>query len=343
MNRDLNAWRSGEDLAEADFPAGSVGWMFRQVERHPKFTKTSEHTQRGYLMGFRSIEEIILPKSGRRLGGAPVDNILQANVDHIYEALQWVQEEDEDGQVIRRRRLATANAAIRAARRAWSMGVRAGWASSNPFLKPELEQIGGETRVSTREEVDRFIAKAEEMGRPSMALAAMLAFELCQRESDVIGTIGWNRYKQGEEIQVRQHKTGKWIWVPLFDGEGELIPGLVARLEATPRRGQLIVMRDSADRQTKQFEPYKEDFFRHLFREIADAAGLPKDMTFMSLRHSGLTELGDAEATDQELMSMSGHTTRQTLTKYVKPTRNQARNAARKRRAMRTKSSHDSE
>jgi len=285
--------------------------------------------------------------SGRQtdaeLARIPATKVLERHVDKLYEALQWVEEEGKDGQPVRRRRLATANAAIRAARRAWSIGKRAGWVSNNPFSKPELEQTGGETRAATREQVDIFIAKADEMGRPSMALAAMLAFELCQREGDVIETISWAQYHPGSEIRVRQHKTNELVWVPLFDEEGELFPGLVSRLDATQRRGPLIVMRDTPDRRTKQYLPYKEDNFRHVFLEIADEAELPKDFTFMSLRHGGLTELGDADATDQELMSMSGHTTRQTLTKYVKATRKQARNAARKRRAMRTESAQSSE
>lgn len=176
---------------------------------------------------------------------------------------------------MRRRRLTTANAAIRAARRAWSIGIRAGWVSKNPFSKPELEQTGGETRAATREEVECFIAKADEMGRPSMSLAAMLAFELCQRESDVVETIGWNRYKEGQEIQVKQHKTGQWIGVPLLDEEGELFPGLVARLTATPRRGPLIVMRDSMDRRIKQYLPYKED----------NSAGRGRPQHFQALPH----------------------------------------------------------
>lgn len=41
---------------------------------------------------------------------------------------------------------------------------------------------------------------------------------------------------------------------------------------------------------------------------IADQAGIPAGLTFMDLRRSGLTELGDGTgATDDEIRSVSGH------------------------------------
>ena len=57
----------------------------------------------------------------------------------------------------------------------------------------------------------------------------------------------------------------------------------------------------------------------------------------MGFRHGGLTELGEAGAADQEMMATSGHKTRGMLTIYSRQTPEQAANAARKRRAWRTK------
>jgi len=80
-----------------------------------------------------------------------------------------------------------------------------------------------------------------------MSIARALAFELCQREGDVIGTISRSQYKNGT-IEVRQSKTGELITVRLFDEDGELLPDLVDRLDAAPARGALLVMRDQPDR-----------------------------------------------------------------------------------------------
>ena len=50
-------------------------------------------------------------------------------------------------------------------------------------------------------------------------------------------------------------------------------------------------------------------------------------------RHGGLTELGDAELTEQEEMSLSGHRSPDALRRYVKKTEAQRLAATRKRRA----------
>lgn len=89
------------------------------------------------------------------------------------------------------------------------------------------------------------------------------------------------------------------------------------------------------DRRRTTFVPYTEHRFRHLVREIADAACLPKDLSFASFRKGGFTEGGDAGATDQELMASGRHKTRATLTVYTSRTPAQAARAARKRRAWR--------
>lgn len=51
-------------------------------------------------------------------------------------------------------------------------------------------------------------------------------------------------------------------------------------------------------------------------QRVRRVAGLPEDFTMIACRHGGLTELRDAEATDQEMMASGGHKTRKMLTTY---------------------------
>lgn len=51
-------------------------------------------------------------------------------------------------------------------------------------------------------------------------------------------------------------------------------------------------------------------------------------------RHGGMTELGDAELTEQGVMSLSGHRSPEAARGYVKKTETQRLAAARKRRAQ---------
>ena len=113
-------------------------------------------------------------------------------------------------------------------------------------------------------------------------------------------------------------------------------PELEERLRKTVRRGSLIIMRDRQDRKRKEHLPYQESWFQHLARKIMNKAGLPDGLSFTSFRHGGMTELGDAELTDQEMMALSAHKQRGMLTVYSKRTEKQRRTAARKRLAART-------
>lgn len=68
-------------------------------------------------------------------------------------------------------------------------------------------------------------------------------------------------------------------------------------------------------------------------RDAARAAKLPDHLTLAACRHGGLTELGDAELTEQGVMALSGHRTPEVARLYVKRTETQRASAARKRRA----------
>jgi hypothetical protein len=60
-------------------------------------------------------------------------------------------------------------------------------------------------------------------------------------------------------------------------------------------------------------------------------------LQFRDLRRTGLSELGDAGATDNELRAVSGHRTRDIVATYVVPGNAQVSAAMKKRAVMRTK------
>jgi hypothetical protein len=337
LNEALDTWRRGDE--QESIRKGSISWLIRWFQQHPKYLELEPATIRSYDQGLELLEAHELDNGMGRVGNILARSLEPYHADRIYERLKIGGKKGS--------RIAMANAAMRAARRMFNLAIRAKLVDINPFVKMGLSATGGNTRAVERWEVESFIAKADELGMPSVGTAAALAFELCQREGDIITGLTWSRYRHGTEIQIKQHKTGALVWAPLCDEEGELYPGLVARLEATPRHGPLIIMCDRPQKQkiggAVAYEPYDENLFRKHVRKVRRAAGLPEDFTIMACRHGGLTELGDAEATDQEMMSMSGHKVRQTLSIYSRNTRMQALNAARKRRSLRTKSGQKSE
>ncbi|MCZ6606596.1 MAG: tyrosine-type recombinase/integrase, partial [Alphaproteobacteria bacterium] len=230
-----------------------------------------------------------------------------------------------------------ANHVIRTARVLFSYAKFKGFIPENPFKGWRLIGVEVEDVWWTRGEVEAFIKAADSLGYPSIGTAAMLAFELCQRQAD-IRHLAWVQY-DGESIQIRQEKTGVRIKISLVPN----IPNLKARLDLSPRRGALIVMQDRPDKRKKVFLPYGKNTFAHHVRLVREAAGLSPKLKFMHLRHSGATELGDAGATEPEIMSITGHKTHEAVARYIKPTRRQARHGIAKRQALRTKMGQKSE
>ena len=218
------------------------------------------------------------------------------------------------------------------ARRCWGLALRRRYVMENPFQRMDIENTTKPTTPATREQLATFMEKADEMGHPSMALAGLITFELIQRKVDVIGRLVWSHY-DSQRIKVIHYKTSKEVPIPLYDEEGCLFPELVDRLDRTKRRGTLIVMRDRKDRTRKEHLPYLEEYFRALFRKIANAAGLLVGFTFLGLRHGGMTEMGDAGLTDQEITSISSRS-RQTIPIYTHETMRQRTAGLRKRRAF---------
>jgi hypothetical protein len=191
----------------------------------------------------------------------------------------------------------------------------------NPASKLKITTPPARQRRPTFEEVMWFCEIAEREGRRSMKLAALLAFELNQREGDVL-TLSRSAY-DGIRVSVRQSKRGARVKVLATQI-------LKAEIEAVDHSHATLVISEATAL------PYKEDHFRHEFRRIADLAGL--DFQFRDLRRGGMTEIGDAGATLLQLHATSGHASMQSSEPYLVPTTAQADEAIRLRERMREKS-----
>jgi hypothetical protein len=176
---------------------------------------------------------------------------------------------------------------------------------------------------------------------PSVGTAAMIAYFWLQRQEDIISRLSWGHYRPEQapdRVRIFHHKTGELVDLPLYDEDGTALwPELMARLDAAPRRGTLIITRDQPDRQRKVYLPWQLDNFRHQVAVIRHTAGLDADMKFRGLRHGGNVEGAEAGLTDAQLRALSGHRTTAALLRYAQATEKQRIAGARKRRDARTK------
>ena len=145
-------------------------------------------------------------------------------------------------------------------------------------------------------------------------------------------------------MKIYHFKTGELVDVPLYDKDGtQLWPEIMCRLDAAPRRGSLIITRDTLDRRRKVHLPWQLRYFRRRVELIRAQAGIDPAAKFMGLRHGGNVEGADAGLTDAQLRALSGRKTTAALLRYAQTTETQRVEGARKRLASRTKRENLSE
>lgn len=360
LNEHLDAWREGKSLPAGadDHRVGTIDWWHQQFYNSEPFKGLSLATQDDYRKALAAIADIptkiVDAATGEpaRTGTLPVYSLSQAAVDKIYKHLR------RDGEVTRR-----ADYSIDIARRAWKVIRRA---HPGLFLVPVVGMDGklqrlainpfeGVERVNyekesatpaTREQALIFAKAAQEAGHPALGVAALICFEWHQRPEDVRGgRINWTDYRTAEQpvkVRVFHRKTRKRVWKLLEisrKGRGRLLlyPELESMLAALPRLGVPIVM-FTPQRGPKCADGkrsprlYSQPYAQHLVQRIRKDAGLPEYFTLEACRHGGMTELGDAELTEQQIMTLSTHKTPQAARRYVKQTERQEQSAATKRR-----------
>jgi hypothetical protein len=311
----FDSWLGGGEDAKPSvgIVIGSVDWLFNEFRKTwskataKRTCALSPGQCRVHETGIKMISEYLL-KDGRRFGSLNVRKIDTSVADALFEALLY---KDVNGQKIERR--TTVNHAMKTARTAWNTVSRANpgvFPLKNPFEKMGLTS-GDKTRETPHasfEQLLTFRSKAIEMGYPSLATAALLGFELLQRKAHIFIRFMAEHYRPADRpnhIYVINYKTGTGSWEPVLDAKGgPLYPLLTSELDAMKAKrptGGLMLRRD------KDGRPWGSKgemltLVERKAREIIDAAGLPKRLTFTSFgRHGGATESKDSGLTVLQL------------------------------------------
>src|SRR5262245_12091957 len=274
--------------------------------------------------------------NGANLGSLGLNLIDARGVDKLYEALQKG--------VRVKRRLRQANLCMGLMARAWDVVRRlypGTVPAENPFRGVELEHGKGTVRAASREEAYTLHDALIAAGEPYLAAVPLICFEWHQRPENVLaGHLTWADYKPSDRpntVRIEHHKTGEMVPLPLSDRNGALFPELTAYLDGFERLGvPIVLMKPERLRGAKVAvpRPFLLRTARIRVRAAARAAKLPDYLTLAACRHGGITELGDAELTEQGVMAMTGHKTPDAARLYLKRTEKQRAIGARRRRAF---------
>jgi len=291
----LERWRQEKVAEKTDGPkAGSVDWLIEDYEDSQWFKKNCEKTRTDYHNKLLALRNFILP-NGQRFGEVPWAEITARHANRMFEWLLV----GEDGE---RRPYATSIVII--CRRVWkyAQGFEEKSFKRNPWLWVELKRPRSRNVRWLARQVEAFCLKAEEMGRLSVAIAAILCYELGQRGIDA-RKMTRAAFEGRRKIRVVQSKTDTELLLPISDILSEW-------LDKVPADQHDLVINEKTGRRYEDYELSKA------VAEIRDAAKLPSYLWLMDLRRTCITELGESGASDDELVSVSGHQDRQMLNTY---------------------------
>jgi integrase len=291
LNAQVDAWRSGVEKVAA--PPGSLPALIRLYGADPKFTHLRPRTQQAYGYYLRDIEAW-----SERAGHPPMATIERKDVKAFARSMGKTPE------MTRR--------VIKVLRILFAFAVDEGELPSNhgnPAVNMGLKGNPPRHQVWTEEQITAVMEAAATAGRPSIGLAVALAYNLGQRENDIL-RMTWSQFN-GTTIRLRQSKTGVLLDVPCTQQ-------LVRALSETTRTGTLMVMKEERvqkpgrGRKALPAMRYTQCVFTRDFREIARAAGIPDDMQFRDLRRTAVVRLAEAGCSVPEIAAISGHNINQT-------------------------------
>jgi hypothetical protein len=331
----LDAWRSGRGEVKAlDLRPGfgSLNWLVEIYKQSNAWTLHVSQRSRG--MYVHALNLVLRHKgtNGTEVGTIDCTKFDARAVDKLYVRLQ-------KGTRVERR-LNTANKCMKCMARAWDAVQRLYpkvVPKDNPFRGVEMQHGSDTAKAATRLEAYALHQALIKAGEPHLAVVPIICFEWHQRPENVLGGyMTWPNYKPAgarNTVLIEHHKTGKQIPMPLWDGPIPLFPELTQYLDSLERLGvPIVLMRPRRSKGgAKIARPFLMRTARARVRKAARAAGLPDWLTMEACRHGGITELGDAGGTDQEVRASTGHDSSAFLV-YLKQTEHQRTNAQRKRR-----------
>lgn len=174
----------------------------------------------------------------------------------------------------------------------------------NPCAKLKIIPTDPRQIIWEDAEVAGVEAAAIAMGRPSVALAVRLAYDLGQRLSDVL-RLTWTAY-DGKVIRLRQSKAqakakkqGKVPKLIVIEILPELRALLDEAMKGAKRSPQIVVSEHTG-------RPYSRFHFNKVFRDARKGAGIVGKQ-FLDIRRSSAVRLAEAGCTTEEIVAITGH------------------------------------
>lgn len=206
-----------------------------------------------------------------------------------------------------------ANHSLACYRLLFNYAIRHGFTQHNPFSKVLRRADKPRKVVWTRADIKAFLSVAYgEFKWRNIGLIVHLAYGTAQRLGD-LRMLRWEDYDmETGVISLEQSKRRARVSVPLPQDMQDLLK----QQHADYGWQQYIAPSDTSDRQGG-LKPYTAMRLAILGAEVMKVADLPKDLRMADMRRTVISELLNAGVPLTNVMSMSGHSTPQSLTPYL--------------------------
>jgi site-specific recombinase XerD len=198
--------------------------------------------------------------------------------------------------------------------------------------------------ILTVEQVEKVIAKAHEMGRPSIALAQAFQFDCMFRQKDVIGewvpatepgasdivSGDWKwvrgiRWEEIDEDMVLTHTTSKRQKEITIDLKGAtMVMAELEKMGGRKNKGPIIV-------NDKMGEPWLADEFRRWWRKIATECRIPSTVKNMDSRAGAISEATNAGVPIEHVRHAATHSDIATTQRYSRDSADKVKMVLQKR------------
>ena len=161
----------------------------------------------------------------------------------------------------------------------------------------------------------------------SVGLIVQMAYEGGQRVGDMRMLL-WNAIDLNKgRCDFEQSKRGEAVHLPISDGLMQLL-----RQQHETFSFQLLVA-PQIQPSDGAYKPYTKECLHVHVNAILQEAGLPKHLTAMDMRRTAITEMVEAGVDVTQIKQVSGHTSINSLTPYIKHTYTGASEALAQRNA----------
>jgi len=253
------------------YPRGSIPWVLTRYQQGKKYKRLSKTTQQNYGI----LAKKLLTWSNAA-GHAPVTYLTAEIIEQFLDKFNDTPHQR--------------NALKRFLHMLLNQAVLMGVIDKNPATGIEAQPEETHIHIWTDQEIAALVRHCDKAGRRSVGTAVLIAADTGQRQGDVLKFTYGRDYRDGS-FRFFQNKTGADVIIPATQR---------LKLRLNGAAGHLV-----GNERTKN--PYKPFNFRHLFRKMANGAGLGH-VKFAHLRHTCVVRLARSGCSVPEIAAITGHT-----------------------------------